>query len=792
MDVEQMLAELVGEFKAKSTGLCWGIDLGTTNSTVTSIKWRGLDAEAHCLEIDQETLEGRYASPLISSVVAIREQKTWVGEGARRLAARPAEHGLVPERNLFLESKNEMGTRKTYHKAPPELNKPYLVASAILRFIRDQAAIASTENPKRTVVTVPASFQLNQRRDTLEAAKACGLNLRDFDLLEEPTAALIYFLVSQEEIRQKIYPEGESKVTVVFDFGGGTCDVSIAEISKKQGQLRAVSRANSRYHRLGGGDLDSAIVHEVLLPLLFEENSISAQDLSWSEKKRILEPQLRGVAEALKIGLCRETRRLKGLGKYGQVPLDQVAVRQPGLTCKLGKNEYPIRQPRLSAAQWEHVLLPYLDADLLYPGRHEYFCQLSIFAPIADALERAGTEREEVAVVLLAGGSSSIPQIKEAIQRYFSSARILEFPDESQTAISAGAAWHAYFLEATLRPFIQPVLGTDLALRLDRNGSEDFLTLVEADASLPYPADGSFAQVRELSVPEKGGNELLLDVVGGNDHQTVFRLLWKLPESARGRDPITFEYRITANQDLECRAFLSRRPDEVFERTVENPLIATVNPNETRSKIEAIEEEFRQRGGVGPDDCSTIWQLARLYAELNQYERAIEWLQTGLRKQGRPDDGILNLMGIYYGQLGDKAREEKHYRAACDLGSKWDGPWFNLALLLWRKKEMASALQTLRRCLELDPDSAPTHVFMAELLNAQGKKTEASQMLGRAWELFDEPEDLSEFELSWLTHWGEQSQREDIVQKARTALRRLKTGRNQFSELDGLLPALGI
>ena len=113
-----------------------GIDLGTTNSAVAEIVWdpavgdmdrshvsgeqvRVPGLQIRTLEIEQPTREGVYTSPLVPSVVVVLPDGTvWVGEGAKRLRAFPTEYGLSFEKNLFYDTKNEMGLRKTYYRAP--------------------------------------------------------------------------------------------------------------------------------------------------------------------------------------------------------------------------------------------------------------------------------------------------------------------------------------------------------------------------------------------------------------------------------------------------------------------------------------------------------------------------------------------------------------------------------------------------------------------------------------------------------------------------------------------------
>src|SRR5512135_1584009 len=121
-----------GLFGTKTTGKelrVLGIDLGTTNSTVTEV-WAdgGGKPDVRTLELDQTTTDGVFTSPLVPSVVALLPSgQQWGGEGAKRLRARPREAGLQVEKSLFYETKNEMGLRKSYHRAPETHDRPWKI-----------------------------------------------------------------------------------------------------------------------------------------------------------------------------------------------------------------------------------------------------------------------------------------------------------------------------------------------------------------------------------------------------------------------------------------------------------------------------------------------------------------------------------------------------------------------------------------------------------------------------------------------------------------------------------------
>ncbi len=194
-----------------------GIDLGTTYSTIAEILWRvGEKApEVRCLEVEQPTRQGPYTHTLVPSVVALHEGQLYVGEGAKDLRARIGDFGLEQSKNIFWDCKNDIGVRRTYHKAPPGFQSAKAIAGHVVKFLVD-AALADDATPiTNAVVTVPASFQAAQRLDTTEAAGLGGLTLEEGALLDEPVAAFIDFLVSHGA--QTFGDLSEAKVLSVKD-----------------------------------------------------------------------------------------------------------------------------------------------------------------------------------------------------------------------------------------------------------------------------------------------------------------------------------------------------------------------------------------------------------------------------------------------------------------------------------------------------------------------------------------------------------------------------------------------
>ena len=111
-------------------------------------------------------------------------------------------------------------------------------------------------------------------------------------------------------------------------------------------------------------------------------------------EEKYLEPAFLSVAETLKIGLCTEITRLQSFGRYDSADKSQIIKKLPGVyPCMLKDRSLQLQSPQLSAEQFEELLAPFLDLDLLYARETEYRMMNSIFAPLEDALERAGRGR---------------------------------------------------------------------------------------------------------------------------------------------------------------------------------------------------------------------------------------------------------------------------------------------------------------------------------------------------------------------------------------------------------------
>jgi molecular chaperone DnaK (HSP70) len=790
----QFLIEKAGEGAKGKSFRVLGIDLGTTNSTVAEIVWtpgQTGSPQVRCLQVEQETEEGLYTHVLVPSVVAHCGGRVLVGEGAKRLRTRASERKLEQGRDLFWDCKNDMGLKRTYHRAAQGLRSAREIGGQVLRFL-NKAIRADNDTPTdRVVVTVPASFQTAQRRDTLEAGRLAGLELVSGDLVDEPVAAFLDYGFTYG--LDGLGAPGEKKQLVVFDFGGGTCDVAVfgLRLPRPGEALEIAPLAVSRYHRLGGGDIDAGIVYDVLLPQIREQNQLAEFALSFEDKKQVIEPAFLGLAEALKISLCKEISRLEKFGRYRDADPNTITVRQPGAhECRLRDGRtLRLQSPVLTAAQFLRVLEPFLDRDVLCARETEYRMTCSVFGPLSDGLDRSGLNRTDVDLCLLVGGSSLIPPVQDAVRDYFPRARLLTYPDADavQTAVARGGAYHALMLAATDHGILQPIAGD--AIKIQTQDSP--VDLIPAGARLPYPAGRErWAENRSLAVPKTSTEqpvELRLELINGSD-VCLARFMWRIPPPVRQGDQLVLRYRLDENQILEMTLHLPSAANQAsFEVTVENPLTNVLNPQAERQEIDDLEEALRTKRIARTGWADALARLADLYDKLGHRERALDLLRKAVSAHGRPDTYLLNKMGLMCDWLRDYERAEKFYREGAALDDTDGTCLFNLSLSQKRRGVLPEARATLDEAIKR-ARLAPYLVLRAQLCDVLKEGAHRGTLLAEAFSLFGGPRSLTEWELFWFAEAARMRGHATVLAEAEQEQKRRKGEKITVDVGESVLP----
>ena len=781
--------QLLIEASVLKTGFALGIDLGTTNSVaaVIALSPSGESGpEVRCLQIEQSTDLSSYKSTLVPSVVALSAAVEYVGEGAKRLRAKLAEKRLKQNRDVFWECKNDIGLRRSYHLAPEGYRSAAEIGGKVLGFIKRAAEKAGCEPIRRTVVTVPASFQVAQRTDTLRAATFAGLPISTGDLLDEPVAAFLDYLFSfPERVASRIKRNSH---VVVFDFGGGTCDVAVFDLSPQETGMDISTRAVSRFHRLGGGDIDRAIVHEALIPDLCAENGMSGRELDYDVKRLVLEPSLLAAAESLKVQLCKKIDEARSLGGRDEAAEEQLVATLPSMPPIHGLGRtFTFTRPKLNGTDFSRVLKPFLDHDLLYCRENEYFLTNSLFSPLKDALDRAGLDRSVISMVLVVGGSSLIPQVQDAVRAYFNEADLLTYDDpvRMQTTVARGAAIHAYTKEIFGKPLFRPVAHDSICIR----SSTGLHELISKGTSLLGPATENWQVFDGLEIPRTSittDTTLRVEIVSGSENRVLHTQLWEVPPPVRSGEKLRLEYRFTEDQMLVFRMSLLDAPESQISGKIESPLTHVVNPNSSRLAIEEIEEQMRERIIPEAHFPDKLIELAEHHATINQRERAISILEKALQMRGQPDGRILNLMGIYCGQIGDHERQEKFYwEASRVIGA--DSPLFNLALAQYQRRDYKAALETLEE-RERSAADGPGLTLKVEVLEGLKQGEGRQALLRQAIAAYQPIPNQSDWSLSWMETAAQLDRNTELQDKIAQEKRRRRDSHSARPQ-EGELPA---
>lgn len=773
-----------------------GIDLGTTNSAVAEIIFdpqKDIEIKAECLPVTQETESGNTSLRSVPSVVAIKSNKIFVGEGAKRMIPKIADRQFKKDVNIFYECKNDIGTKKIYHKAPEGFKTPAEISGKILEFIYNSVKEYNEIPVEKTVVTVPASFHPSQRMDTVTAAGLGGIfSIDKGDLLDEPLAAFISFVMNEGlEIIENIQT---TKNILVFDFGGGTCDVSIFEVEKfiLGENLKINYKSVSRYHRLGGGDIDRAIVYDILIPQLIRQNNIPKSELTYDIKKIILEAGLTGIAESLKIGISNEISRLKKFGKYPEDNTGKetiVKLIPSEYKFKIGNREYKLSNPCITANEFEDTLKDFLNTDLLYARETEYKLVNSIFAPIQDSLDRCNLDETDIDFVLLTGGSSYIPFIKEKVQYYFKNAGLLEFEDEEKyhTSIAIGAAYHSFFKFINGTGLIEQVNHYGISI----NTQKGLVELVPRNVTLPYPSENTVAKNYDLKIPDKVDNipfKLSVEIFDTDTEMLLTRGNWEIDNETYLGEKIVLEYRMNTNGIIEMRFSLLNYPDKKFKKTIENPFMNTIIPDTKKIQIEELEHILKTENLTEDEKYEKFYSLANLYNEIGYYEKSIAlYLKILNHFQGESDD-LFNKLGGLYDKTGDLEKMEMMYKEGYRK-TGWNGLMFNLALKQYNLKKFSEALENIEIAL-FSGDEGPYLVLKAMIFEKMQREEETKETLDDANDSFRDIEFMTDWELGWYLTYCKMKNDTEEEKKARNEIKSRceKTGRTFETDTPGILP----
>ena len=612
-------------------------------------------------------------------------------------------------------------------------------------------------------VSIPASFEANQRRELIEALEANGMQLNRQALIDEPNAAFLsYVRQSEADSNPLLIPDTHNDNVLVFDFGAGTCDVSILEIGQKINGLYSKNLAISEFKKLGGDDIDRYIALHYLLPQLLEENGLEANIFRTRDLSEGIIPALLKSAEQLKIGICK----VVGLMCSNQeLPLSASSDKQfkLGVTLQIDtrKGVLSLHEPCLTYRQFGEAMAVFLKPrnTAITQSKKGGDPFISIFNPISSALRKAHLGTNDISYVLFIGGSAQNPYVQDALRSYFDESELL-VPRDLQTHVSQGAALHSLMYNGFKTNVIQPITSEPIILI-----TKDERPRILIPAGEPVPTQP--ITIDDLVTDSVLQKSIELPICVGNVNKMLFNIRITHPDEGFAPNTIV---RLSLELNSDKLLLIQAKADE--RAILVEPMSPFANRELTTEERAIIIAERHansmaaRNGGKPPKDA--LLALANAYEKANKDLLAAETLEQLVDLY--PDSSKYNQIGRSYSQAGQMKKATEYYELAHNNSPENQTLVFNLAYSL-RQSDPVRYRELIEKAYRMNPNDPVTMIEWGDIKKEQGDE-EYKTLYQKAFDAYNKRYELNtlhDFEYSWFAHVAEKLGKHGLAHEIRAS-----------------------
>lgn len=566
-----------------------GIDLGTTYSCACYYNTNKKQT------IPIPNPNGNVLTPSI--VYFESKDYTVVGDQAEQVLKSSSSKQIRD--SIVFESKRHVGEQDYTYTIPnpsdpdsPTMYTPQDIAAFILRYIKSYSEEFTQEQFSKAVITVPAYFDDNQRKATVQAALTAGFE-QVVKIINEPTAAALAYGFDTHHHQDQAETEAtlDTKMVLVIDVGGGTTDFSIVEMDYTS-EVYQVHHTHGDTH-LGGKDFTDALVQYTNQQLKTKYPQVYAE----LEKSEYRETKAKGKLE-------RECERVKKQLTYQDTTLLQIEAYYNDQDVTLN----------VSKPQYNNVIKPLLDR-------------------LHDLLDTIVTEAADKTLdqVLFIGGCTRIPALKQMVKDYFRFQPGLEILDkiDPDTTVCIGAGVQAYILDDSIvdkqdAPLLFDIVPLSIGIRLDGGIFGPIINrgeLLPAHQSMEFRTSQDYTSTLDIHLYQ-GERRFCQD----NWHLGSFTLT-NISEAMKGQILIMIELDVDTSGQLKVEAYEKKRESETRKSIT---LVATTdhntdqNNNDTQTDKPSIQELVKSADAYRFID---LVQSKKLEVKIKLYDKFTELLE---------------------------------------------------------------------------------------------------------------------------------------------------------------------